>query len=90
MKSNLNYNYTFSINLAPSGITFGVKSIGKCLFTIQIWLDLIKIQNQIFCVYIYKHILDFYCYYFRGRLIINIPNDHKKTFSKYFEVRLRL
>ena len=26
---NFDCNYTFSIDLAPNGITFGVKSIGK-------------------------------------------------------------
>ena len=36
VKSNLDFNYPFPIDLAPNGIPLGAKSI----ITIQIWFDL--------------------------------------------------
>ena len=39
MKSNLEYNYTFSIDLTQNGIPFDAKLIGKMKFTIQIWFN---------------------------------------------------
>ena len=42
IKPNLDCDYTFLIDLAPNGISFGAKSIETSISTIQIWFDLTR------------------------------------------------
>ena len=38
---------TFLIDLAPNGTLFGAKSMGKVLFTIQIWFGLTRFRKYL-------------------------------------------
>ena len=44
-KPNLDCNDTAPIDLAPNGVQFGSKSIGKRIITIQIWFELAIFRN---------------------------------------------
>ena len=46
IKPNLDCNYTFTIELTPNRIQFGVKSIGESVLAIQIWFDLTKFRYK--------------------------------------------
>ena len=52
-KPNLDFNYTFSIDLTPNRILFGTKLIGKVLLRSKFGLDTPDsiIQKRFLCVY---------------------------------------
>ena len=46
IKSNLDCNYTFPIDLVPNRITFGAKSIGKMLLQTKFFYDLTRFEME--------------------------------------------
>ena len=46
IKSNLDCDYTFSIDLVPMGIPFGAKFIGKNAISIQIQFNLTRFEIE--------------------------------------------